>query len=453
MKVSRISAWLGVGVLLVGTVARGDSPSDMTFALTGDSIIARRLSTLRAPGVDAMWQTIREADVAFTNFETLVHDFTMPGEARSGGTYMGSPAYVLEELEWAGFDVVSLANNHTFDWGLEGMRQTVAALAKSKLVASGVGENLAFARAPAYFDTPKGRVALLSCASSFTPASVAGPQRSDIRGRPGLNPLRHELTYTVDAGTFATLQKLRLGVDMNEQAAAAKQMTYLDAIWTVGDEVGRSTRVNPQDLADMIAAVKNARQQSDWVMVAVHAHEAAIPGDRETPADFVVEFARAMIDAGADLVVGHGPHVMRGIEIYEGKPIFYSLANFIFENDLMPFQAPENYLKEGLGPDAQVSEYFSSRSKNDTVSFPSIQGYWESVYAEAVFAADRSLKEIRLHPVELGFRQPRIKRGQPYPASPDTGRRIIEGVARLSEPFGVAVAYENGVGIIRPGAQ
>lgn len=43
-----------------------------------------------------------------------------------------------------------------------------------------------------------------------------------------------------------------------------------------------------------------------------------------------------MIDAAADVVVGHGPHVLRGIEVYKGRPIFYSLANFIFENDLSP---------------------------------------------------------------------------------------------------------------------
>ena len=51
------------------------------------------------------------------------------------------------------------------------------------------------------------------------------------------------------------------------------------------------------------------------------------------PADFIPIFARAVIDAGADVFVGHGPHVLRGIEIYKGKPIFYSLSNFIFQNE------------------------------------------------------------------------------------------------------------------------
>ncbi len=67
------------------------------FALTGDAIINRRLSTFRAPGVDDLFGVIRQADVAFTNFETLIHDFTMAGAQQSGGTYMGSPRFISED--------------------------------------------------------------------------------------------------------------------------------------------------------------------------------------------------------------------------------------------------------------------------------------------------------------------------------------------------------------------
>ena len=56
---------------------------------------------------------------------------------------------------------------------------------------------------------------------------------------------------------------------------------------------------------------------------------------KEVPAEFIGAFARAMIDAGADLVVGHGPHLLRGLELYKGKPIFYSLGNFIGQNELV----------------------------------------------------------------------------------------------------------------------
>ena len=65
-------------------------------------------------------------------------------------------------------------------------------------------------------------------------------------------------------------------------------------------------------------------------------------------ADFVVTAAHLAIDAGADIFVGHGPHILRGIEIYKGKPIFYSMANFAFENETMRFQPAESYAALGL---------------------------------------------------------------------------------------------------------
>lgn len=73
-----------------------------------------------------------------------------------------------------------------------------------------------------------------------------------------------------------------------------------------------------------------------------------------------------MIDAGAGVVVGHGPHILRGIEVYKGRPIFYSLANFIFENDLVELQPADSYELLGLEGDSLPSDYFSRRSKNDT---------------------------------------------------------------------------------------
>ena len=79
------------------------------------------------------------------------------------------------------------------------------------------------------------------------------------------------------------------------------------------------------------------------------------------PAQFLVTFARAMVDAGADLFVGHGPHVLRGIEIYKGKPIMYSLANFIFQNETLLRLPSENYETYDLGADAHVADFDDRR--------------------------------------------------------------------------------------------
>lgn len=111
----------------------------------------------------------------------------------------------------------------------------------------------------------------------------------------------------------------------------------------------------------------------------------------QPPAEFVVEFAHAIIDAGAGVVVGHGPHVLRAIEVYKGRPIFYSLAIFIFDNDLVELQPADSYKLLGLDGDSLPSDYFTERSKNDTTRFPADRKYWQSVVAEVVYNNNRTL--------------------------------------------------------------
>jgi poly-gamma-glutamate capsule biosynthesis protein CapA/YwtB (metallophosphatase superfamily) len=436
-----------------GWESAAGNQDEMVFIATGDSIINRRLSTSRLPGVDRMFDVIRKADVAFTNFETQIHDFNLAGAQQSGGTYMGSPRFVTDELAWAGFDLLGLANNHQNDYGVDGMRSTLAALSETKFVYAGVGENLALARRPGYLDTPKGRVALISVASTFPDAIIAGPQRPDMRGRPGINPLRHSTTYTVTQETFDTLSKLKgpPSANMGEGGGDDSKdgsLSWSGAKYVVGTEIGVSTKANKKDLEELAAEVRNARQQADWVMVSIHAHESATPAEREKPAQFTVEFAHAMIDAGADMMVAHGPHVLRGVEVYKGKPIFYSMGNFIFENDLVELQPEDNYEKVGLGDDALPADYYNKRAKNDTIGFPADRKFWQSVVAEIVFANDRTLKEVRLHPIAMGFGQPRIKRGQPYPAPTAEADQIIKDLQELCQPYGTTVQYKNGVGIL-----
>lgn len=441
-----------------GTVPGWESAAgksdEMVFVATGDAIINRRLSTESLPGADSMFDLIRKADAAFTNFETQIHDFDLAGAQQSGGTYMGSPRYVTDELAWAGFDLLGLANNHANDYGVDGLRSTLAALSHTQFTYAGAGENLAMARRPGYLDTPKGRVALISVAATFPDAIAAGAQRPDMRGRPGIDPLHHSTTYTVTQETFDTLSKLRGSPNSNmgeEGGGDGKDgsLRWAGAKYVVGKNIGESTKANKKDLEELVAEVRNARRQADWVMVSIHAHESASPDERGKPAEFTVEFAHAMIDAGADMMIAHGPHILRGIEVYKGKPIFYSVANFIFENDLVELQPADNYEKVGLGDAALPADYYDKRSKNETVGFPADRKFWQSVVAEMVFnTTDRSLKEIRVHPISLGFGQSRIKRGQPYPAPKSEADQIIKDLQELCAPFGTTVTYKNGMGVV-----
>jgi poly-gamma-glutamate synthesis protein (capsule biosynthesis protein) len=155
-----------------------------------------------------------------------------------------------------------------------------------------------------------------------------------------------------------------------------------------------------------------------------------------------------MIDAGADMFVGHGPHVLRGIEIYKGKPIFYSLGDFIFQNDSLDRLPYENYAQYDLGPDAHVADFNDRRyGADDSRGFPADRLIWESVVAIPKFRG-RQLVDLALHPISLGFGQPRSERGRPMLADADLGKKILQDLITLSTPFGTKIVERNGVGYV-----
>jgi poly-gamma-glutamate synthesis protein (capsule biosynthesis protein) len=420
------------------------SAADFTMALTGDSIITRALSVYEEPEYLEMIERIRGADVAFTNLEVLLHDYQTWPAHQSGGTWMRADPKMAEELVWAGFDLVSMANNHTGDYGVEGMRLTMEHVRAAGLVGAGVGESLAAAREAKFLETAEARVALVSMASTFTDHSVAGRSRGDMPPRPGLSPLRFTTTRIV---TPEAMQELR------EAAAALGQrvpddptrLRFSGETYVVGDEIGRRTTPNEQDVAEVAAVVRNADLLADYVIVTIHAHESG--AERMAPADFLVSFAHAMIDAGADVFVGHGPHVLRGIEIYRGKPIFYSLGDFLFQNETLLRLPAENYERYELGTDAHVGDFNLSRYANDTRSFPAQPEIWESVIAMPTFRGGE-LVSIELHPISLQHGAPRWVRGRPLPADDELSGKILDDLARISRPFGTTIRTEGGVGIV-----
>src|SRR6266566_2015375 len=165
-----------------------------TMALTGDSLITMKLSVHTDPPFVKMIDLIRGADAAFTNLEMLFHDYEPYPSTQSGGTYMRADPAIIRELVWAGFDMVARANNHTNDYGVDGARLTTKYVAEAGLVQAGVGDSLREAREARFLDTDKGRVALISTASTFPDPSRAGVSWGDTRARPGLNPLRFTTT-------------------------------------------------------------------------------------------------------------------------------------------------------------------------------------------------------------------------------------------------------------------
>ena len=417
----------------------------LTMALTGDSILSQRLSVYREPEFLDLIDLVRRADVAFTNLETLFHDYEPYPMHQSGGTWMRAQPALVDELTWAGFDMVARANNHSGDYGQLGMELTTKYVAEAGLVQAGVGGSLAEAREAKFLETAAGRVALISVASTFPDHSRAGRSRDDIPPRPGLSPLRFSTTYVVTRDRLETLRTLLLELGLNAPDAG-DELQFRGNRFVVGDEPDVRTTPNETDMAEIGAVVSNASRLADYTMVTIHAHEG--DGDRSVPAEFLVTFARAMIDAGADIFVGHGPHVVRGIEIYQGQPILYSIANFIFQNETLLRLPSDNYERLELDPDAGVADFSDRRYNNDEEGFPARQENWESVVAWVEWDAGR-LTTLALHPISLGFRTPRTERGRPKLASPELAQKIIEDVARLSAPFGTTVVFEDGIGKVR----
>jgi poly-gamma-glutamate synthesis protein (capsule biosynthesis protein) len=421
-----------------------------TLAAVGDLIIARPISQNRDADFTAVSSILRDADATFGNFEGSAFDirrFTGHPQAEFGGVWIIGVPEVAADLRALGFDLVSRANNHATDWGVEGMRLTSNALNEAGIVDAGVGEHRAAARAGRSIDTPKGRIGVVSMASTFTPLSRSTPPVGEAPGRPGVNALRTTRYALITREEMQMLRKIR-----DEQPAGSirppdtddpDELTLFGANYRVSDRRGFTFRMDPVDREDILKSIRATKQMTDFVIATIHAHE---PGNwSEEPADFLPELARAAIDAGADEFVGHGPHQLRGIEIYNGKPIFYSLGDFVFQLDLLQPVAMDLYERFNMDPAKATDADFNAMWNARTFTG---EHWYQSVVAVSRFDQGR-VSEIRLYPVDLNYASRGADRGVPRAASPPVARKILEQLQRLSKPYGTTIAIEQNVGVIR----
>jgi len=419
------------------------------MALAGDSIITRPLSIYNEPEFLKLVEIVRGADAAFTNLEMLFHDYESYPMNESGGTWMRADPSLVKDLVWAGFDMVSRANNHAGDYGVGGMRLTTRYVREAGLVQAGVGESLAEAREARFLETPKRRLALVSTASTFPDHARASDTRGDVPARPGLNPLRFTTTTVVSRERLEALR----GVARELGLQARSEGDRLD-LWgrhfMAGDPPGIRTEPNTADLEAMARVVRSASRMADSTIVSIHAHEGG--RNRTEPAEFLVAFAHAMVDAGADVVVGHGPHVVRGVEIYKGKAILYSVGDFIFENETLQRFPSDAYEALGLGRDSEIGDFNEVRSDHDRKGFNVDREVWESFVA-AIEWKGRQITGLRLYPITLGFGLSMTERGRPRLADPVLSKHILDNLTARSQAFGTRIVQEAGTGrVVMPGS-
>ncbi|MBX4893923.1 MULTISPECIES: CapA family protein [Rhizobium] len=430
-----------------------------TMVAVGDLILSRPLTKGNTVGLQGIVEILSKADATFGNMETLIFDirsFKGSPQAEYGGAYHISVPDLGRDLKSMGFNLMSRANNHSLDWGVEGMRETSRLLDENGITHAGVGETLSQAGAARFLETAKGRVALVSFATTFMPMSRACDPAGEAPGRPGVNALRLMRNITLPPDALERLRRVRNvlpGYASPERDPG--RVVLLGEAFVAGDKPSFSYQADPSDEARVLRNVRRGKQFSDFCIVTNHGHEPDWSElVSEEPADFEQPFARKMIDAGADAYIAHGPHLLRGIEIYKGRPIFYGVGNFFFDDLRTPVGAD---MFDVYGKDPRLDTDAEVTVDEQAKGYPSIDGFvgalgkpihYESVIAVSLFQ-ENQLSEVLLYPIELGFQKRFANRGTPSLASGPQAKSILLRLQALSQPFGTRIAIESGVGVIR----
>jgi len=372
-----------LAAVLVSALSPAAQARAIRLALTGQAMIRSDLR-VHTPDIVSTLAPLLQGDVVFTNYEATVGEKTS-----SGDRGFLSPPASLDALKALGFNLLALSNNHSFDLKVPGIQNTLREVGRLNLAHAGIGNTIDEAAGAGYLRTPQGTVALIAMASGFVPEGGAATV-----GQPGVNELR------VDGGKTP----------------------------------------NAEDSRRILQSIRAARDRADLVVVYQHNHVFDIPfgtimaeelPERLVPPAWLTEWARAEVDAGADVVVMHGAPLLHGVEIYRGRPIFYDLGNFIF-------QSPP------------------------TITMLDEPIIWESVVASVEFQG-RALQSVSFKPIamnKIGEGQPDAHdpsainlflqtRGLPRSATGTQARYILERLANLSRPFGTVIEIAGETAAIR----
>jgi poly-gamma-glutamate synthesis protein (capsule biosynthesis protein) len=264
------------------------SKKQLTMLLVGDVFVQRD----DPPSVfQHVGELLRSGDFTLGNLEGSTSDSGAPWSVKE--TNWRADARQVTALSAAGFDAVTVANNHMLDFGHDALRETLGHLDRLGIKHTGGGENFAEAHRPAIVERHGCRVAMLGYTSVFIPEWAAGPET------PGLAVMRARTSYEPPSRVFEV----------------------------PGTPPIVRTKLHKEDRKQLAADIEAARSEADIVVCAFH--WGVSRGHREV-VEYQMELARHAIDSGADLIVGSHPHVLQGVEAYKGKAIFYSLGNFTF---------------------------------------------------------------------------------------------------------------------------
>lgn len=420
----------------------------ITFSLTGDILLSRRMP--KKESLSTISNIINKQDCRFGNLETTVHRNEGYPEMFPGGVYTMADPFCLKDLVEFGFNVFNTANNHSMDYGHGGLLATLRHLDELGIPHCGTGKNLSAATQPAFVECPEGRVAFIGVTSSFHDSYAAGPQNQDLQGRPGVAPLRHTAIYSLDEKNFEDLKRIASLTGINSYHDQARKEGFLpkEEYFKFGtfnfrkDNINKvETKPNEFDLNRTLDAIKDAKYYNDVVVVSIHSHQFKGTDKHNTP-DFIRIFAQECIDAGADIIVCHGPHVMRGVEIYNKGIIFHGLGNFILQHETMSVVGEEQYWNKGYTRQAStgIGGLMYHSSEGGTKGLISDPDCWISYFVTIEWTAEKIV--ALLHPIEINKE---MNNGLP---AMSLNKQIIEKVISLSEQWNTSIEVLNGKGKI-----
>ena len=425
----------------------------MKICITGDSILMDRLPE-SYQGLAPVRDYIAQADVRINNLEMVISNNDRFASTYCGVPWLTAKPEILDDVLKYGFNCFGFANNHTMDYSYGGIESTLEAFEQRNTPVCGAGMSLAEATAPAMVETDKGKVAVLCITSTCDDAARAGDAGDVIPARPGVNKLRHSETFLVNAAHMKALEEIADATHINGRINNSKRGGYIvsrPGVFSLGtvdfkcsDTEGKESTPHPGDMERMRLAIEQAKKDADYVVVCFHSHEIKAELDEE-PDYFIEEFARKCIDWGACAVVGSGTHQVKAIEVYKGKPIFYSIANFIFQSEKPGVLPLDFYERYGIDPALSVEEAVYVRSNGGTrgleTEFKNYKGLMPLLDVE-----NGEVKKITIKPVELGFyHENKSVKGLPHSANEEVTQEVFETLQSLSAEYGTKLALHDGL--------
>jgi poly-gamma-glutamate synthesis protein (capsule biosynthesis protein) len=262
----------------------------LLLAGIGDLVVMRPLRHLRSRPAGSLLDELARADLVAGNLEVPL---TAVDDPQKAGVVLRADPELLDDVVAAGVDAVALANNHAGDQGWPALDELARRCREAGILPLGVGANLDYALRPSFLETAGPRVALIAATCVSMERFLAADDRPGMAGVRCTTEFEHDLERTA---------------------------------WEPGYPPRALTRCNVADASRLLAAVKSARRDSDLVVVLMHwgvSHQPHV-------GDYQRDLARALVEAGAGVVLGCHAHDLQGVEVIAGAPVFYGLGSFIF---------------------------------------------------------------------------------------------------------------------------